>query len=168
MNLYYFFFFFLHFSFYVHFILFFLFFFPYFFFFFLFLLRVFFFFSKTWNSSPKEKIYFPAFGGNNRRIDAPEFKIFADDTKVFTHVLSDDDCCKLQKDLDNLSLWSDRWQLKFSVGKCGVMHYGLQPDPKSYSMSEKGKKQLGVLEEEDLGIKWPIPYIFQACCNGGK
>ena len=31
----------------------------------------FFFFFKTWNSSPKEKIYSPAFGGNNRRIDAP-------------------------------------------------------------------------------------------------
>ena len=34
----------------------------------------FFFFSKTWNSSPKEKIYSPAFGGNNRRIDAPGLK----------------------------------------------------------------------------------------------
>ena len=43
-------------------------------FFFLFLVRVsFFFFFKTWNSSPKEKIYSPAFEGNNRRIDAPGF-----------------------------------------------------------------------------------------------
>ena len=31
-----------------------------------------FFFFKIWNSSPKEKIYSPAFGGNNRRIDAPD------------------------------------------------------------------------------------------------
>ena len=30
----------------------------------------FFFFPKTWNSSPKWKSYSPAFGGNNRRIDA--------------------------------------------------------------------------------------------------
>ena len=54
----------LHFSFYVYFILFFLFIFSISF-------EVFFFFSKTWNSSPKEKIYSPAFGGNNRRIDTP-------------------------------------------------------------------------------------------------
>ena len=46
------------------------------FFFFLFFFSIsfeFFFFSKTWNSSPKEKIYSPAFGGNNRRIDAPVY-----------------------------------------------------------------------------------------------
>ena len=49
-------------------------------FFFLFLLRFFFFlffsFFKTWNSSPKEKIYSPAFGGNNRRIDAPAIELY--------------------------------------------------------------------------------------------
>ena len=32
------------------------------------------FFSKTWNFSPKLKNYFPAFGANNRRIDAPALK----------------------------------------------------------------------------------------------
>ena len=32
----------------------------------------FFFFQKTWNSSPKWKSYSPAFGANNRRIDAPD------------------------------------------------------------------------------------------------
>ena len=32
----------------------------------------FFFFFKTWNSTPKLKNYSPAFGANNRRIDAPE------------------------------------------------------------------------------------------------
>ena len=89
-------------------------------------------------------------------------KIFADDTKVFTRVQSDDDCCKLQKDLDSLSLWSDRWQLKFNVAKCGAMHYGSQPDPKTYSMSEEGsRRQLGVLEEEkDLGVKFDPTLTF--------
>ena len=89
-------------------------------------------------------------------------KIFADDTKVFTHVQSEDDCCKLQKDLDSLSLWSDRWQLKFNVAKCGVMHYGMQPDPKTYSISEEGSRwQLGVLEEEkDLGVKFDPSLTF--------
>ena len=89
-------------------------------------------------------------------------KIFADDTKVFTHLQSDDDCCKLQKDLDILSLLSDRWKLKFNVAKCGVMHYGLQLDPRSYSMSEEGsRRQLGVLKEEkDLGVKFDPSLTF--------
>ena len=51
-------------------------------------------------------------------------KIFADDTKVFTHVQCEEDCHKLQGDLERLSQWSDMWQLKFNVSKCGVMHYG--------------------------------------------
>ena len=46
---------------------------PFFFFFWfpLNFLPPFFFLSKTWNSSPKGKNYSPAFGANNRRIDAP-------------------------------------------------------------------------------------------------
>ena len=35
------------------------------------LLWIFSFCSKTWNSSPNWKNYSPAFGANNRRIDAP-------------------------------------------------------------------------------------------------
>ena len=42
-------------------------------------------------------------------------KIFADNTKIFTHVQSKDDYSKLQKNRDSLSLWSDRWQLKLNV-----------------------------------------------------
>ena len=83
-------------------------------------------------------------------------KVFADDTKVFTHVQSDDDCTSLQRDLEKLSTWSDTWQLKFNVSKCGVMHYGRQPSFYTYSMSEEGiRRDLEVLEEEkDLGVRF--------------
>ena len=47
-------------------------FFSFLFFFLIFSLNILFlFFPKTWNSSPKWKNYSPAFGANNRRIDAP-------------------------------------------------------------------------------------------------
>ena len=63
-------------------------------------------------------------------------KIFADDTKIFTHIKTREDCDNLQSDLDSLSAWSDKWQLRFNVSKCGVMHYGNQREPYSYSMYE--------------------------------
>lgn len=49
---------------------------------------------------------------------------FADDTKVFGVVNSVDDRNKLQSDLKRLVDWSDKWQMKFNVGKCKVMHFG--------------------------------------------
>ena len=80
-------------------------------------------------------------------------KIFADDTKIFNHIRTQSDCEKLQRDLDNLSEWSDKWQLRFNVSKCGVMHYGHQQNDSTYSMSENNvRRDLKVLtEEKDLG-----------------
>ena len=85
-------------------------------------------------------------------------KIFADDTKVVTHVQCEEDCHKLQGDLERLSQWSDMWQLKFNVSKCGVMRYGHQPTQNTYRMSEEGSyRDLGVMEEEkDLGVKFDL------------
>ena len=81
-------------------------------------------------------------------------KMFADDTKVFTHIRDQKDSDILQEDLDSLSKWSDRWQLRFNVEKCGIMHYGRQEFKTTYSMEGGGsRKDLEVREEEkDLGV----------------
>ena len=51
-------------------------------------------------------------------------KLFADDTKIYSRVNSQDEHNKLQGDLDNLATWSDTWQLKFNAQKCKSMHLG--------------------------------------------
>ena len=48
--------------------------------------------------------------------------MFADDTKIFNIIKSSEDQEILQNDLDSLSVWSDKWLLKFHPGKCKVMH----------------------------------------------
>ena len=40
--------------------------------------------------------------------------MYADDTKVYREIQSDDDHEVLQRDLETLKTWSDRWLLKFS------------------------------------------------------
>ena len=75
---------------------------------------------------------------------------FADDTKIFSAVNNDSDRRLLQKDLDNLLMWAEEWQMMFSVSKCKVMHLGHKNHDYSYYMDTK---QLDIVEEEkDLGI----------------
>jgi len=56
------------------------------------------------------------------------FKL-ADDTKIFRCIKDSMDSSKLQKDLDAIMDWADKWQIDFNVGKCKVMHVG-RTDPK--------------------------------------
>ena len=44
--------------------------------------------------------------------------MFADDTKVYKVVISEDDGAALQQDLDNLSSWSAAYGLAFNDKKC--------------------------------------------------
>ena len=48
-------------------------------------------------------------------------KMFADDTKVYNTISSEDDCQRLQQDLDNLAQWSKDWLLSFNETKCVVL-----------------------------------------------
>ena len=47
---------------------------------------------------------------------------FADDTKIYHTVYSDEDVSDLQSDLCNLVEWSNEWQMLFNADKCRVMH----------------------------------------------
>ena len=50
--------------------------------------------------------------------------MFADDTKIFNNIKSPEYQVVLQKDLDILAKWSDKWLLRFHPNKCKVMHLG--------------------------------------------
>ena len=41
--------------------------------------------------------------------------IFADDTKIYRKIATENDCVKLQKDLDILQEWSSKWLLSFNA-----------------------------------------------------
>ena len=75
-------------------------------------------------------------------------KVFADATKVFTAVHEESDCKRLQKDLDNLSDWSDR---SVSVEWC-IMATKMRQF--TYNMQEGGVKRdlVETNEEKDLGV----------------
>ncbi|EMP29807.1 hypothetical protein UY3_13071 [Chelonia mydas] len=62
-----------------------------------------------------------------------EVATFTDDTKLLKIVQSQADCEELQKDL-SLGDWATKWQMKFSVDKCKVMHIGKHNPNYTYKM----------------------------------
>ena len=50
--------------------------------------------------------------------------MFADDTKIFREIKTRADFTQFQKDIDYLLAWSVKWQLKFNISKCYILHLG--------------------------------------------
>ncbi len=75
---------------------------------------------------------------------------FADDSKLCKTVCTDADREALQQDLDRLSEWSQKWQMKFNVDKCSVIHLGHKNKQFNYSLGENELKKS--VKEKDLGI----------------
>jgi hypothetical protein len=53
-----------------------------------------------------------------------EIYLFADDAKIFKHVINVDDCNDLQLSLNNLQAWSDKWLLHLNIKKCKILSFG--------------------------------------------
>ena len=45
-------------------------------------------------------------------------RLFADDSVVYRHISSPADSAKLQRDLDTLQAWENRWLMRFNATKC--------------------------------------------------
>jgi ribonuclease P/MRP protein subunit RPP40 len=83
--------------------------------------------------------------------------LYADDTKVFRRVDCDLDRDELQRDLDRLADWAMKWQLRFNIDKCKILHLGgTRNRNESYSMIRPvdGVRETlrETTEEKDLGV----------------
>ena len=76
-------------------------------------------------------------------------KLFADDSKLYRSVRSDDDCKLLQDDLNSLAAWSNQWLMRFNEDKCVVLkiHASL-----NYIYTLNGTHLKEVDEQRDLGV----------------
>ena len=86
-------------------------------------------------------------------------KIFADDTKIYRNVSLGSGSEQLQRDLDALVAWSDRWQLPYSEAKCNTLNFCPSNPCRPYTTRE------AVLEviptEKDLGIVLDLMLKFR-------
>ncbi len=86
--------------------------------------------------------------------DAVKFSqaaMFADDTKLFSTIKSENDCKHLQNDLDNLQVWSSESGLSFNDKKCKAQHITrkIAPLTTTYKLSSSLEQ---TDSERDLGV----------------
>ena len=63
--------------------------------------------------------------------------LFADDTKIFRNIRSEDDRETLQKDINTMFEWANKWQLEFPLDKCVSMSINNKEDQsRMYKMKE--------------------------------
>ena len=87
-------------------------------------------------------------------VDSKSFVfLFADDTKVFREINSEQDVNTLQKDIDNLLNWSNKWLLKFHPDKCVYMEVGHGNETKEQHKYSMGGHNLSKSAcEKDIGV----------------
>ena len=83
--------------------------------------------------------------------------MYADDTKIYREIKSEYDHGILQRDLENLKTWSDRWLLQFHPSKCCYITIGQHNEEEftySIGLIEDGKKfdMTKVSEMKDIGV----------------
>ena len=78
--------------------------------------------------------------------------LFADDTKVFRRINTNNDRLILQNDISELTEWSRIWLLKFHPDKCVAMNVSTKPSPynTSYKMGDHILKNSCC--EKDIGV----------------
>ena len=85
-------------------------------------------------------------------------RLFADDALLYHKITHNDDTLALQRDLDKLGLWADRWQMLFNPSKCYKMSVFRSRSPvvKDYTLynqtlvAVQQHPYLGVLLSSDL------------------
>jgi len=95
-----------------------------------------------------------------------ELYLFADDAKLFRHIVCPDDICSLQRGIDALQCWSQQWLLKLNVSECNIVSFGRSVDKSyryTYSISHNKQnmlldhkdsfKYLGVVVDEKLTLR---------------
>ena len=88
--------------------------------------------------------------------------LFADDTKIFRHVSSKEDATLLQKDIDELNRWSEKWLLKFNTDKCHVLTLGkMENIMHTHRYTLYGNELEHVFEEKDLGVIIDMELTFE-------
>ena len=78
--------------------------------------------------------------------------LFADDTKIFKIMENSGDSNILQRDLDILTQWSDKWLLKFHPDKCKHMHINRKGDATDVRYRLLNTELQTCKDEKDIGV----------------
>ena len=85
--------------------------------------------------------------------------LYADDAKIYNHILDKQDKEIIQNDLNKLKLWADNWLIKLNIDKCKKVSYGRVIDSNyQYSIENKLLENLDSIK--DLGVTFDTHLKF--------
>jgi len=61
-------------------------------------------------------------------IQVHNYLLYADDAKIYNHILNRQDKDTLQNDLIKLKSWADNWLINLNIVKCKTVSYGRNVD----------------------------------------
>lgn len=82
--------------------------------------------------------------------------LYADDTKIFKAIEEENDCCRLQRDLNNMKKWTEKWLLSLHPDKSRYMRIGrTEVREGAYQLCNviersSAEKDIGVIIEDKL------------------
>src|SRR5207248_2595359 len=94
-----------------------------------------------------------------------DIKLFADDVKVFREITDDSSGRIIQSCLDNISRWSNDWQLSLSPTKCAILSIGYKGFSFHYKLNDiaiqcvNSFRDLGITIDEFLSFDSHISMI---------
>ncbi|MCL4133242.1 UNVERIFIED_CONTAM: hypothetical protein GTU68_050983 [Idotea baltica] len=93
--------------------------------------------------------------------------LFADDTKIFKGIFSEQDCKDLQDDISEIYKWSEKWLLKFHPHKCKNMRLGNAEVPNyDYRLNENQDIIQKSIHEKDFDVVIDEKLKFDIHING--
>ena len=104
-------------------------------------------------------------------VENINIKIFADDTKAYKGIKNEDDAKLLQKAIDEMFQWTQKWLLQFNKDKCKILHLGKNNPKYNYTIGEEEnivnlsetelEKDLGIYIDPNLDLKKHIKSIVK-------
>jgi len=93
-----------------------------------------------------------------------EIYLYADDAKLFSYVICEEDSFRLQKDIDSVIQWMEMRLLRLNTTKCKAMTYGRRPGIcTSYSISSDAVEKIESIK--DLGVTFDNKLKFDKHIN---
>ena len=81
---------------------------------------------------------------------SPHILKFADNTKIFGPVATEEEISILQQDLLQVFRWSQEWQMLFNETKCECLHIGHRNQHHVYTIGDHNIEE--TVEERYLGV----------------
>jgi len=82
-----------------------------------------------------------------------EVYLFADDAKLFEHILSESDEQQLQEGINELHVWTKNWLLNLHISKCKVISFERTVDKShTYNITDSDVIPTDRINIKDLGI----------------